>query len=151
MRIKMTLLTTLCLALPFCAFADEVTDLKKKIILDQKKLSIMENMTFSNDEAESFWPLYSEYQEKFFKLDLMRSALHSSYVANYTSLTDQQAAEIIDGLSDIVDNRQTTIKRFTLDLEEILPVKKVFRYLQVENNIAAIEQYELVKKIPLLE
>ena len=58
---------------------------------------------------------------------------------------------MIDELSDIVDNRQTVMKQFSLDLEEVLPVKKVFRYLQVENNIAAMEQYGLARKIPLPE
>ena len=151
MRIKIALLVTLCLVLPFSSFADEVSDLKKRIILDQKKLNIMEYMTFSNGEAENFWPLYNEYQERLFRLDLARSEMLSFYVANYRSLTDQQATEMIDGMFDVVDNRQAIMKKLTLSLEEILPAKKVYRYLQVENNIAAIEQYDLVKKIPLLE
>jgi len=81
----------------------------------------------------------------------MRSRVLSYYLSNYESLTDQQAVNIMDNLFDLVDNRQVVLKKFALDLEEFLPAKKVFRYLQVENNIAAVEQYNLAKNLPLLE
>ncbi len=43
------------------------------------------------------------------------------------------------------------MKKFTLDLEKVLPGKKVFRYLQVENKLEAIGRYELAKEIPLAQ
>jgi hypothetical protein len=54
-------------------------------------------------------------------------------------------------LSAIRDDRQMAMKKFTLDLEKVLPGKKVFRYLQVENKLEAIGRYELAKEIPLAQ
>lgn len=151
MRTRTILVALLFAFMPLVAFAQNTDDLKKQIILDQKKLNIMENVPFSDEEAKSFWPIYGEYQEQLFELDVMRSRVVSFYVSNYKSLTDQQATDIMDNMFDLADNRQIVLKQFTLDLEEVLPAKKVFRYLQVENNIAAVEQYNLAKNLPLLE
>ena len=151
MRSRIILLALLLTIIPLVAFAQDADDLKKQIILDQKKLNIMENVPFSVEEAKSFWPIYGNYQEQLFELDVMRSKVLSYYVTNYKSLTDQQATDIMDNMFELADNRQIVLKKFTLDLEEVLPAKKVFRYLQVENNIAAIEQYNMAKNLPLLE
>jgi hypothetical protein len=151
MRAITILLTILVTLLPIAAFAADADDLKKQIMLDQKKLNVMENLPLSDEEADNFWPIYSEYQEQLFELDVMRSRVLTYYVTNYESLTDQQTINIMDNLFDLADNRQVVMKKFTLELEGALPIRKVFRYLQVENNIAAIEQYSLVQKIPLLQ
>jgi hypothetical protein len=145
------LLTILITLMPLIAFADNAGDLKKQIILDQKRLNIMENLPLSDAEADNFWPIYSEYQEQLFALDLTRTKVLTYYVSNYTSLSDEQTLEIMNNMFDLADNRQVIMKKMTIALEEVLPLKKVFRYLQVENNIAAIEQYNLVQKIPLLQ
>lgn len=151
MRTRTILLAILLAIMPLVTFAQDVDDLKKQIILDQKKLNIMQNVPLTDEEEERFWPIYSEYQEQLFELDVMRTRVLSYYVTNYKSLTDQQATDIMDNMFDLADNRQIVLKKFTLDLEEVLPAKKVFRYLQVENNLAAVEQYNLVQKIPLLQ
>ena len=151
MRIQKTLLTILVVLMPLAAFASNTDDLKKQIILDQKRLNIMENLPLSDEEANNFWPIYSEYQEKLFNLELKRTQVLSYYVSNYKSLSDEQAVEIMDNMFDLADNRQYIMKKMIVDLEEVLPAKKVFRYLQVENNIAAIEQYNLLQKIPLAQ
>lgn len=151
MKIPIIVLTGLIVLLPLIGYAGSTADFKKQIILDQKKLNIMENLPLSDDEAEHFWPIYSEYQEQLFLLDLKRSQILTYYVANYKTLNDEQAIDIMNNMFDLKDNRQFIMKKMTIDLEEVLPPKKVFRYLQVENNIAAIGQYNLVQKIPLLQ
>lgn len=51
------LLTILTLFIPTLALADDATELKKKIFMDQKKLVVMENMEFTDEEAKNFWPV----------------------------------------------------------------------------------------------
>jgi len=71
MRNKITiLLATLILLTPALALADEAAELQKKIFMDQKKLVVMENMEFTEQEAQQFWPIYEEHQEKLFKNSL---------------------------------------------------------------------------------
>jgi len=151
MWIQKILLTILIVLMPFAVFASNTDDLKKQIILDQKRLNIMENLPLSDEEATIFWPIYSEYQEQLFNLELKRTQVLSYYVSNHKSISDEQAIEIMNNMFDLTDNRHYIMKKMTVDLEEILPARKAFRYLQLENNIAVIDQYNLMQKIPLLQ
>ena len=149
MRIKSILLTILLLTVPFVAFADEALELKKKIIFDQKKLVVMENMAFTDEEAKAFWPVYEKHQEELFQVSQRGATLILAYASVYQSLTDEQATKIIDEYYDIQDERLAVMKKMMVDVGKVLPGKKAFRYMQVESKLTAIARYELAKEIPL--
>ncbi len=149
MRLKSVLLTILLLAVPFVAFADEALDLKKKIIFDQKKLVVMENMDFTDEEAKAFWPVYEKHQEELFQVSQRGATLILAYASVYQSLTDEQATKLVDEYYDIQDERLAVMKRMMVDVGKVLPGKKAFRYMQVESKLTAIARYELAKEIPL--
>ncbi|MDY0212483.1 MAG: hypothetical protein RBR06_05720, partial [Desulfuromonadaceae bacterium] len=146
------LLVAIFLIVPFLAIAEDAADLRRNIILDQKRLVVVENMFFTAEEAEKFWPVYKEYQEKLFEINMQRSGLLSYYKKNYKTLDNQQAEEIIDSMVVILDAHHSLLKDFIFILEtgSILPAKKIFRYLQVEQYIFASEQHEAMKDLPLL-
>ncbi len=131
--------------------SESVDALKKQIILDKKKLNVMENMQLSSEEARSFWPIYHEYQEQLIDLSFLLTKLFSFYIVSKNSLSNQQASTIMDEMFTISDSRQDVLKRFSLALEDVLPAKRVFHYMLIENNQAVIEQYELLRQIPLPE
>jgi hypothetical protein len=145
------LFVVLLISAPFTALADEAGKLKKKILMDQKKLVVMENMEFTDQEAKGFWPVYEKYQEELFQVGQRAGKLIVAYASVYHTLTDDQAKKIIDEYFDIRDQRQDIMKRYARDLKKVLPAKKMFRYLQVENKLEAIARYELARGIPLAQ
>ena len=149
MRIKSILLTILLLAVPFVAMADEAMELKKQIMFDQKKLVVMENMEFTEEEAAAFWPVYEKYQEELFLVNQRGAKVILAYASVYQTLTDEQALKIIDEYYDVQDDRLVVMKKMVIDVEKVLPGKKAFRYIQVENKLNAIARFELAKEIPL--
>ncbi len=149
MRIKTVLLTILLLAVPFLALADEAMDLKKKIMFDQKRLIVMENMDFTEAEAKAFWPVYEKHQEELFQVNQRGATLILAYASVYQSLTDDQATKLIDEYYDVQDDRLAAMKKMAVDVGKVLPGKKAFRYMQVEAKLTAIARYELAKGIPL--
>lgn len=151
MRIKTILLTILLLAVPFFALADETLDLKKKILFDQKRLIVMENMDFTEAEANAFWPVYEKHQEELFQVSQRGATLILAYASVYQSLTDEQAIKLIDEYYDVQDDRLATMKKMAADVGKVLPGKKAFRYMQVEAKLTAIARYELAKGIPLAQ
>ena len=151
MRIKSVLLIILLLAVPFVALADEALDLKKKIVFDQKKLVVMENMEFTAEEAKAFWPVYEKHQEELFQVNQRGAKLILAYASAFQTLTDDQATKIIDEYYDIQDDRIVVMKKMSVDVGKVLPGKKAFRYLQVETKLMAIARYELAKEIPLAQ
>jgi len=149
MRIKTILLTLMLLVAPVLALADEALDLKKKIMFDQKRLVVMENMEFTEEEAAAFWPVYDKHQEELFQVNQRGAKLILAYASVYQTLTDEQAVKLVDEYYDIQDDRLTVMKKMAVDVGKVLPGKKAFRYLQVESKLSAIGRYELAKEIPL--
>ncbi len=135
--------------LPTVVQAGETADLKKKIMFDQKKLIVMENMKFTDDEAKFFWPVFGDLQKELFEINQQAAKLILAYAASYQTLTDDQAAKIVDEYFAIHGKRLAILDTYMKKLNKGLPAKKVFRYLQVENKLAAIARYELAKEIPL--
>ena len=149
MRIKTILLTLMLLVAPVLALADEALDLKKKIMFDQKRLVVMENMEFTEEEAAAFWPVYDKHQEELFQINQRGAKLILAYASVFQTLTDEQAVKLVDEYYDIQDDRLTVMKKMAVDVGKVLPGKKAFRYLQVESKLSAIGRYELAKEIPL--
>lgn len=149
MRIKTILLTLMLLVAPVLALADEALDLKKKIMFDQKRLIVMENMEFTEVEAAAFWPVYEKHQEDLFQVNQRGAKLILAYASVYQTLTDEQAVKLVDEYYDIQDDRLTVMKKMAVDVGKVLPGKKAFRYLQVESKLSAIGRFELAKEIPL--
>ena len=82
-------------------------------------------------------------------VDLMRNGIFSDYATNINLLTDEKAVFIMANLFDIAESRQEILRSFSLELEDVLPAKKVFRYMLIENNISIGQIYSLAKKLPL--
>lgn len=151
MRIKSILLIILLLTIPFLSLADEANELKKKILFDQKKLVVMENMEFTDAEAKAFWPVYEKHQEELFKVSQRGAKLILAYASAFQTLTDDQAVKVVDEYFSIQDERLAVMKKMYADVAKVLPGKKAFRFMQVENKLQTIARFELAKEIPLAQ
>ena len=149
MRIHKLFLALIVVAISTTAFADDSAELRKKIMMDQKKLIIMDNMEFTEEEAQAFWPVFDKHQENLFQVNQRGAKLILAYASVYQNMTDEQATQLIDEYFDIQDDRLMVMKKMMLDVEKALPGKKAFRYMQIEAKLAAIGRYELAKEIHL--
>ena len=129
--------------------ADNMQIVREKIKTD-KKLFIAENMNLTESEAKVFWPVYENYQKDLGKLVDKAVKLIDNYAANYETMTEEAAKELIDGYLAIEGERVTLMKSFLPKFRKVLPEKKVARYYQLENKINAVVKYELAKLIPLV-
>ena len=139
----------LVLSLPMLALSNEAGELRKKIIFDQKKLVVIENMEFTEEEETAFWPVYQKFQEELFPLKQRTVELILAYATVFQSLTEAQASKIVEEYLTIQDSRQKIMRKYFKQFMKILPAKKVIRYLQIENKLDAAGRYELAQEIPL--
>ena len=152
MRNKITiLLATLLLLTPALALADDAAELKKKIFLDQKKLVVMENMEFTEQEAQQFWPVYEKHQEELFKSSLQLVNVIASYASVYNEMKNDEALALLDEFQQAQKQRLDIFHQYATDLKKILPGTKVMRSLQVEYKLQAIARFEMAKGIPLAQ
>ena len=152
MSIKLSitaLIGGLLLLFPLLGQASDIDTLKKRILFDQKKLAVMQNMEFTDKEAADFWPLYEEYHQTQFQLTQRAARLVMAYASAFQDLTDEQALKIVDEYLEIEKKGLSLKEKYMQSFVTILPGKKAFRYLQIENKLEASALYAISKEIPL--
>jgi hypothetical protein len=131
--------------------ADNMQILRDKIKAD-KKLVVAMNMELTESEAKGFWPIYDQYQKDLQKINQRFVNVLESYADDYRrkSLTDDKAKKLIDEALAI-DQAEANLKsNYAPKLSKVLPVKKVVRYLQIENKIRAVVKYDIAQGVPLV-
>ena len=131
--------------------ADNMQILRDKIRAD-KKLVVATNMELTESEAKSFWPIYEQYQKDLQKINQRMVNLLESYADDFRnkSLTDDKAKKLIHEAAAI-DQAEANLKStYAPKLGKVLPVRKVMRYLQIENKIRAVVKYDIASGVPLV-
>jgi len=132
--------------------ADDLQILRDKIKAD-KKLLVATNMELTESEAKGFWPIYDAYQKDLQKINQRIVNLLNSYADDYRakSLTDDKAKKLIDQAVAIDQAEANLMSTYAPKLSKVLPVRKVARYLQIENKIRAVVKYDIVSGVPLVQ
>jgi predicted outer membrane protein len=149
--LSLTLLVFAPLALAQDKPADNMEILRNKIKAD-KKLVVALNMELTESEAKNFWPIYEQYQKDLQKINQRLVNLLESYAADFhkKSLTDDKAKKLIDEALAIEQAEANLKSAYAPKLGKVLPVRKVARYLQIENKIRAVVKYDLAQGVPLV-
>ncbi len=131
--------------------ADNMELLKAKIKAD-KKFIVGQNMELTESEAKNFWPVYEAYQKDLDALDKRVGAMIKSYADawNAKSMDNEKAKKMVDEMLAIKAADVKLMKSYVPKLSKALPAMKVARYLQIENKIRAISNYELAGTVPLI-
>jgi hypothetical protein len=143
-------------AAPLLVQADEEAELQRQIVglqwlivVTQKKLTVLQNVQFTEQEKSAFWPVYDQYQDALFKVNQRSARLIADFAGAYKTLSDEQAQNIVREYLDIEKERVQLKESFRKKFAKVLPPKKVMRYLQIENKLETIARYKLAKAIPL--
>ena len=131
--------------------ADNLEILRAKIKAD-KKLVVAANMELTESEAKDFWPIYEQYQKELQKINQRIGKVLESYADDIRkkSLSDDKAKNLIDEAVSIEQAEAGLKSAFAPKLSKALPVRKVARYLQIENKIRAVVRYDLAQGVPLV-
>jgi hypothetical protein len=131
--------------------ADNMQILRDKLRAD-KKVVVAANMELTESEAKGFWPIYDQYQKDLQKINQRIVKLLESYADDFhkKSLTDDKAKKLIDEAVAIEQAEANLKSAYAPKLGKALPVKKVARYLQIENKIRAVIKYDLAQGVPLV-
>ena len=159
--VKKTLIVAAALVLMLFGFAplraaqdkpaDNMQILRDKLKAD-KKLLVASNMELTESEAKGFWPIYDQYQKELQKINQRMAKVLESYADDNRgkSLTDDKAKKLIDEAVSVEQAEANIKSTFAPKLSKVLPVKKVARYLQIENKIRAVVRYDIAQGVPLV-
>ena len=133
--------------------ADSNMEILRQKIKADKKLVVAANMQLTEAEAKKFWPVYEAYQQDLQKLNKRLGQLIVDYAQAYNKgpVPDATAKTLLNEALAIEDAEVKLKRSYVPKLEKALPEMKIARYIQIENKIRAVINYELAAKIPLVE
>jgi hypothetical protein len=125
----------------------------RDLVQAERVTVITEEMHFTAEENEAFWPLYEEYHQKMLVVQDRHAELVADFVGKYYDykLTDADAKKILSDYFIIKDDLAKIQKSYVGKFENIMSPIKVMRFYQLENKIAADIDAALALMIPLAD
>lgn len=141
------------LAVPAMAAQNSDMEILRDKIKADKKLVVAANMNLTQSEAKAFWPVYEAYQNDLMQLNKRLVAVIKEYADAYNkdAVTDALAKKLVGESVAIQEAEAKLLRAYLPKLEKVLPGVKMARYMQIENKIRAVVDYELAANIPLVK
>lgn len=143
---KLKRLFFLLLYLPAFICLSQVGNTKQNIE-SYKVAFITKRVGFTPAEAQVFWPLYNDYQQK--KEDLRQLQIKERKNANhdFSNLSDADVEKLIDGQIINEQKEVDLLKSFHQKVKTVLPARKVARLYKAEEDFKR-ELIKLLKEKP---
>jgi len=133
----------------FAQDADSYIEVLKSEIKTDKKAIITETMQFTEQQSAAFWPVYNEFEYELEKLSGKRIANIKDFAANYDSLTDKKADELIKTSFSFQNDRLSLNEKYYKKFAEVLTPIVAAKYMQLENQIQLILDLSIAANLPL--
>jgi len=114
-------------------------------IQSDRRAVVLKGLDLTDAEVARFTPIYDEYQREKY-MDVV-----NKFAANYASMTDDAASGIMKDWFKLVDDRVSLTRKYAKKLEKELPAAKVLRWVQIENKMTVLTNFEAARIIPLVK
>lgn len=104
----------------------------------QKVAYITSKLNLTTKEAEQFWPLYNEFQQKREDLKTEQKKLRQAAKENFEGMTDKEIETFIDNDFDYKQKELDLAKDFHKKMKSVLPMRKVALYYK------AVEEFNKI-------
>lgn len=138
-RLFTALLFMLCLytGVSFAQEGNELPD-KKENIETMKIAFITKKLDLTPQEAQQFWPVYNQYNDKAKELRKKRRQDNREARLNFDELSDKEVEQVINNDMAYRQKELDLQKEYHEKFKAVLPIKKVARLY------AAEEQFKIV-------
>ena len=130
---------------------DQDVQLLRKDLRSQRKQLIAANLPLTDAEAVKFWPVYDQYQAEISKIGDTRFALIKEYAANYNTLTDAQAHDLVTRMVGVDESLVQLRLKYIPIVEKVLPGKKTAMFFQMDKRVALMIELQLASMIPIVQ
>ena len=120
-------------------------------IQTDKRAVVLKTMNLTDAQVKVFTPIYDQYQAEMKKLFQRSSDLVNKYAATYESMTDADAKKLLEEAFKIRIERTETLRKYARKMEKVLPATKVLRFVQIENKLTALLDWQGAQLIPLVK
>jgi lysophospholipase L1-like esterase len=133
----------------FAQNVDDFIQLLKSDVQSDKITIITQVMNFTDQQSEKFWPIYNEFSNELSKLSDKRIANIKDFAANFDSLTDKKADQLIKNAFDFQEDRLSLNEKYYKKFADALTPTVAAKYMQLEYEIQLIIDLSVNSSLPL--
>ena len=129
----------------------DVTDLQalRQAVKNDKRALVASTLNLNDAEAKRFWPIYEAYQREIDNNGRRRGVALQDLMFRDRPMTNlaakQYATELLAVDEALMRARRTMRNR----VMRALPAVKAARYMQLEEKIRAVQDYDVAATVPL--
>jgi len=129
---------------------DSDIQLLRQDLQAHKNQIITDTMSFTEQEAAAFWPVYKEYASEQQAIAGKRLNLVIEYVQNLDKLDDRKSRDLSQRMFAIEDDTQALRKKYYSRFEKVLGARRAAKFYQVDNRLSLAIDFQLTSEIPLI-
>ena len=127
----------------------DVALLRRDLRSEKKKLIAL-NVPLTETEATKFWPLYDRYAADMSKHYDEFYALIKEYAEKQKTITDAQAATMLNKWADIQVRLTQTRQKHIPIIETAIPGRKAALFFQIDRRLYALMDLQIAAQVPLM-
>jgi len=132
------------------AAAADLQALQKAARADKRAL-VAKTLDLSPPEAKKFWPIYESLQKDLTNLNRQRNVALETLVNRDRPVSDAYAKQIVNDLLTVEEQEIKALRKASNASLKALPPRKAARYLQLEQKLRALQDYEIAIAFPLAQ
>ena len=127
----------------------EYIDLLRSNVRQEKEEIVGAVMGMDADQAEKFWPIYSQYEAELTKLNNQRVANIQEYARSYGQITNDKADELMQNAFNYRKQRSDLLEQCYGRVKASLGSIEAARFVQIESQLLEIIDLQIASSLPI--
>jgi len=149
------LLIVIALLFTMPAFADDLDQyiqlLKTDLKANAREYVSKGMVTFTDEEAKRFWPIYESYMAERSKFFDARLALIMEYADNFDKMTDSKAQEMLNRRFEQLKLRNKLDEKYRPQFATALSPRRLVRFYQIQQELEVMIELKAISTIPRMK
>ena len=111
---------------------------KRENIEAMKIAFITQKLSLTPEEAQQFWPVYNQYQDKLQELRKKRRQDNKEAKENFDEMTDKEVEQLVDAEIAFKQKETDLQKEYHAKFKSVLPIKKVAKLYHAEEQFKRV-------------
>jgi hypothetical protein len=117
----------------------------------ERKAVVGQNMSLTDEETKTFWPLYDEYEGKMDRVEDRHVREIKEFALHFQNLSNADARKKLNEVMAISQARLNVQSAYIPKFRAILSDVKVTRFFQIDNKLRALVQCQIAQIVPLAQ
>jgi hypothetical protein len=107
-------------------------------------------MGLSDEQKDTFWNIYSDYDQQRALLTDQTVQLLRSYATNYDTLTNEQAKKMLDEAAGIAQNQVKLRRKYADQISKKLGGRVGARFYQIDDYLNTAGRLQVLDQLPFV-